>query len=199
MADDQITPEVPEAPEPVVEPDTPPAVEPPKPTEPPTKPADKADSWKPPTKAEWDESQKKLREVNAESASRRKKLDALETAQLSDSEKKVREAVDAANAANKPRIVKAEAKVALVGADARPERVAALTKFLDLDQIDIDGDNVTGLDDQVVKLKSEYPEFFKADKPEEPEKKTTPKIPVGNRPPADKPRTIGEQIAAMRG
>src|SRR3954463_16313363 len=84
----------------------------------PAPPATKTDAWTPPTKAEFDAVQVKLREANAESAARRKKLDALERAQESEAEKKVRDAVDAANEATKPRIVRAEAKLALHAADA---------------------------------------------------------------------------------
>jgi hypothetical protein len=170
----------------------------------PPKPAPPATSG--PTQAQVDELQRKLDETaanlkkaNAESAERRKRLDALEKEQETAQEKAIREAVEAANEANKPRIVKAEARVALSAADARPERIAALTRFLELDKITVDGDNVTGLEDQVTKLKAEYPEFFKSEEPTEPAKTATPKLPVANKPPADKPRTIGEQIAASRG
>lgn len=200
MSEADTTPEVPEAPE-VEAPATEPAPaaakpEPPKPAPPKTTG---------PTQAQLDELQRKLDEtaaklktVNGESAERRKKLEALEREQESAQEKAIREAVEAANEANKPRIVKAEARVALSAADARPERIVALTRFLDMDKITVDGDDVSGLDDQITKLKTEYPEFFKTDEPAEPVKPPTPKIPVGNKPPADKPRTIGEQIVAAR-
>jgi hypothetical protein len=168
------------------------------------KPAPPATSG--PTQAQLDELQRKLDETaanlkkaNAESAERRKRLDALEREQETAQEKAIREAVEAANEANKPRIVKAEARVALASADARPERIAALTRFLDLDKITVDGDDITGLEDQVAKLKTEYPEFFKNEEPAEPVKPATPKLAVANKPPADKPRSIGEQIAAARG
>lgn len=172
--------------------------EPPKPA--PPKPATG------PTQAQVDELQRKLDEtasnlkkVNAESADRRKKLEALEREQESEAEKRVREAVEAAELKNKPRIVKAEAKLALSAADALSTRVKELTAFLDLDKVQIgDDDEVTGLEGQVAELKTKYPEWFKADEPETPVKPPTPKIPVGNKPPADKPRTIGEQIAASR-
>lgn len=145
-----------------------------------------------------DETAAKLKSVNAESADRRKRLEALEREQETAQEKAIREAVEATNEANKPRIVRAEARVALAAADARPERIAALTRFLDLDKITVDGDDVTGLEDQVTQLKTEYPEFFKSEEPVEPQKPATPKLQVANKAPADKPRTIGEQIAAAR-
>jgi hypothetical protein len=205
MSETETAPEAPVAP-------AAPEVAAPTPTEPapaaakpePPKPAPPAATG--PTQAQVDELQRKLderdarlKEVNAESAGRRKELDAIKREQETAQEKAIREAVELANEANKPRIVKAEARVALSAADARPERIAALTRFLEMDKISVDGDNVTGLDDQITTLKAEYPEFFKTGEPAEPVKPLTPKIPVGNKPPADKPRTIGERIAADRG
>lgn len=177
-------------PEPKADPTPEPAADPPKPTAPKTGP----------TAAEYAELQAKLRAANKESADRRKKLDELERAQESESEKRVREAVDAAHAANKPRIVRAEAKLALMGADARPERVAALTKFLDLDAIEVDGEDVTGLDVQVDQLKVDYPEFFKVPDDVKPPVKTAPKATTAPKKPADtEHKTAGDLIAAQFG
>lgn len=187
------TPTPPAEPAPAVAPTEPAQLEGPKPTPPPVKPADE---WKPPTKAEYEELARKLKDSNAESAARRKKLEAFERERETEQEKAIREAVEAANAATKPRIVKAEARSALASADARPERITALLKFLDMDKINLDGDNVTGLDAEVTRVKDEYPEFFKADKPEEPATPPTPKVTVGSKKPADTPRTAGEKIAA---
>lgn len=200
MPETEPTPEAPEVEVPEVE-ETPAAAPSPKPEAPKPeapKPAPPKDGWTPPSKAEFEDLQRKYKATNAENADRRKKLEAFERERESEQEKAVREAREAALLENKPAVVDAKAESAFLRADARPERVEALTRFLNLDEIQVEGRKVTGLDDQVTKLKSEYPEFFKAETaPEEP-KKVTPKIPVGNKPPSDKPRTIGEQIAAMR-
>jgi protein TonB len=165
----------------------------------PPKPAPPKDTWRPPTKAEWEDAQAKLKASNAENAERRKKLAKYEQERESEQEKAIREAVEAERTANAPRIIRTEAKSALLSAKARAERVPALIKLLDNDKLGVDDDgDVTGLDDQVKQLAKEYPEFFVQDKEPEPapEKKTVPKVP-GKTTPADEPRTLGEKIVAL--
>jgi hypothetical protein len=200
MADDDTTVTEPQdEPDETLEPDTEP--EPVKQETP--KPGPPKDGWRPPSKTEWEALQTKLKDSNKENAARRKRLEEFERAAETAQERAVREAADAARSESKPRIVRAEAKLALLSAEARPERIAALTKFLDLDRIEIDGDGVTGLDDQVKALKAEYPEFFKQPEPEkkpepEPERPKVPRVPVRGQEPADQPRSIGERVMAAR-
>jgi hypothetical protein len=144
-----------------------------------------------------------LKASNAENADRRKKLAQYERDAETAQEKAIREAVEAERSANAPRLIRSEAKIAFLGAKARPDRVAALTKFLDNDKLAVDDEgNVTGLDSQVAQLTKDYPEFFvteSAPEPEpEPERPRVPKVP-GRVDPADKPRTVGEKIAAQQG
>jgi hypothetical protein len=206
MADDPTT-------EPQDEPQEPPAPADPAPTpEPapqaqpvadPPKPAPPKDTWRPPTKAEFDEIQAKLKASNAENADRRKKLAQYERERETEQEKAIREAVEAERKANSPRIIRTEAKSALLSAKARPERIAPLTKLLDTDKLTVNEDgDVVGLDDEVKRVAKEYPEFFVTDSAPapapEPERPKVPKVP-GKVEAADKPRTVGEKIAALQG
>jgi DNA polymerase III gamma/tau subunit len=205
MADDDTTVTDPQdEPDETLEPDTEP--EPVKQETP--KPGPPKDGWRPPSKAEWEALQRqltdtstKLKDSNKENAARRKRLEEIQRAQETEHEKAIREAADAARAESKPRIVRTEAKYALQAAEARPERVAALLKFVDFEKVEIDGDDVTGLDDQVEELKKEYPEFFKQSEPEkpvpEPERPRVPRVPVRGQEPADAPRSVGERVWAM--
>lgn len=181
-------------PEPEEEPDDDAAKQEPKPA---PKPAPPKTASKQPIAAEFEALQKKVRDLNRENADRRKKLEQYERERETEQDKAIREAVEAARSENKPRIVAAEAKVALLAAEARPERVTALTKFLDLDKIEIDGDDVTGLEDQVAALRDEYPEFFRQPEPA-PKKPSVPKVPGKSQPAADEPRSIGERVMAAR-
>lgn len=202
MADDPTPqPDPTPEPEPTVDP-TPDPTEEPKPGPVPTPPAAKPaagddDEFK-------SEASKKsvLADLNRERTTRQAleaEIAAIRQQNETDQDKRIREAIEAARLEGKPAIVDAKAESAFLMADARPERISALTKFLDLEKIEIKGRTVTGLADQVEALKTEYPEFFKAEKPTEEAKKTTPKIPVANKPPADQPRTVGERIAAQLG
>lgn len=197
------TPEAPEAEAPGVEETTAAA---PSPTPEAPKPAPPKTVNTGPTQSQFDDLQRKLEETaaklktaNGESAERRKKLDALEREQESAQEKAIREAVEATESKNKPRVVRAEAKLALSAADALPTRIKELTAFLDLTKVEIgEDDEVSGLDDQVATLKEKYPEWFKADEPETPAKPVTPKLAVANKPAADGPRSLGERVLAAR-
>ncbi|AXB47305.1 phage scaffolding protein [Amycolatopsis albispora] len=155
----------------------------------------KPPEWKPPTQAEWEDHQRKLREANSESAARRKKIEELTRQQETEADKKVREAVEAARAESKPAVIAAVAEAALLRADAKAERLAGLTKLLDHSKIELDGGKVTGLDDEVKRVKAEYPELFKSSQEEKPKPG---KIPAGGKAPAEEARTPGEIIAASR-
>lgn len=145
MAEETVTP-------PVV---TPPAVVPPVVAPP---------EWKPPTKAEYEALEAKLSAVNAESAGRRNELKELKLKSETDAERIKREALEEATTVYKPTAIRASAKSALLEADAKTDRVAALSGLLDVSKLDIDDKGeITGLDAEVKRVKAEYPEFFKAE------------------------------------
>lgn len=198
--------------DPIIEPVEPPVGDPtpPEPVAPPAPPADpvvEPPAWTPPTQQEWEAFQREkadqataLKKANAEAAERRKALKELQQQHEDEDTKARREATEAALAQVKPVAIRAEAKSALLAAKANPERVAALTRLLDLSAIDIDGDQVTGLDTQVDQLKADYPEFFVTEVPPAPP--APPKAPRINQngrlaPPDDKPKSIGELVAAQ--
>lgn len=155
-------------------------------------------AWTPPTKAEFDKMQRDLAAANLESKNRREKLQELQRASEDADGKAARERAEAAEAKYKPVAVKAAAKAAFLEAGlaaVTPEKLARLTRMLDLDSIDItdDGD-VKGLDDQVKALKAEFPEMFggAAGKPR------APRLDAGDRRPADtRKRSSAELIAEM--
>lgn len=154
----------------------------------------KVDEWKPPTKAEWEAQQAELSRVNAESAKRRVKLREIEQQNETDAEKARREAEEAAAARYKPTAVKASARAALLEADARTDRVGALTGLLDVSKLDIDeAGAVTGLEAEVKRIKAEYPEFFKA---EDDGKPRPGKLTPGGKSAGEAAKTPGEMIAA---
>lgn len=154
----------------------------------------KVDEWKAPTKAEWEAQQAELSRVNAESAKRRVKLREIEQQHETDAEKARREAEEAAAARYKPTAVKASARAALLEADARTDRVGALTGLLDVSKLDIDeSGGVTGLEAEVKRIKDEYPEFFKA---EDDGKPRPGKLTPGGKSAGEAAKTPGEIIAA---
>ncbi|MFI9454469.1 phage scaffolding protein [Amycolatopsis sp. NPDC052450] len=154
--------------------------------------------WTPPTKAEYEAKMAELARVNAESAGRRVKLKELEQKNETDAEKAKREALEAATALYKPTAIKASAKSALLEADAKTERVAALAGLLDVSKLDIDDKGeITGLDAEVKRVKAEYPEFFKAEG--EGERPRPGKLTPGGKTTAATEKTAGEIIAARYG
>lgn len=165
------------------------------------------DEWTPPTRDEWDAVQKAsadqaaaLKKANAESAARRQELKKLQQANEDDDTKAKREAAETALAAMKPVAIRAEAKSAFLAAGANAEKVGKLVRLLDLSAIEIDGDTVTGLDDQVTELKDDFPELFAKPKEEKTEKKPLPKVnTTPGKAPADKDLTPGDRIMQSLG
>lgn len=166
-----------------------------------------ADEWTPPTKEEWEAAQKaqkdaagRLAKVNKESADRRAKIRDLERQSEDDTAKAQREALEAAQSRYKP----VAAKVALLEAQARTDRVGHLIKLLNMDVLEFDGnDEVIGLDIEVDRLKETVPEFFiqpeapkTAPSPSAPAAKPAPKATVASKTPTKEPLTAGEIIAA---
>ncbi|MEC3974743.1 phage scaffolding protein [Amycolatopsis sp. H20-H5] len=179
MADDPTPPVAPVVPAPTV----PPAVEPPV-------------EWKAPTKAEYEALQAKLSAVNAESAGRRTKLKELEQQHETDADKIKREALETATAVYKPTAIRASAKSALLEADAKTDRVAALAGLLNVSSLDInDKGEISGLDAEVKRVKAEYPEFFKV----EGEKPRPGKLTPGGKQPAETEKAPWDLIAEQYG
>ena len=153
--------------------------------------------WTPPTKAEWEAQQAKLSRINAESAGRRTKIRELELKNETDADKAKREAEETAAARYKPTAVKASAKSALLEADAKTDRVAALTGLLKLAALDVDDNgDVVGLDAEVKRVKAEYPEFFKS---EEDTKVRPGKLTAGGKQPVVETPAAWDIIAAKYG
>lgn len=108
------------------------------------------------------ESREALKKANAESKKRR--LREKERRQEGDGEKKGdgRDVAAEVEAKWKPRVVNAAAKSALAEAGAKkPDRLLRLVDLAELD-VDDDGD-VDGLDEEVERLREEYPELFAGD------------------------------------
>jgi hypothetical protein len=118
------------------------------------------DSWEPPTKAEFEAMQAKLKKANAEA--KRHRLAAKQTGAKAETD--VEKAVEAARgeveAKYKPLVVRTAAKAALAeaGLIGKPDR---LLKLLDMDAIDIDDEgDIDGLEDQIKELRADYPDLF---------------------------------------
>lgn len=173
--------------------------------------ATETEEWTPPTREEVEALKKqladkdaeiaardlKVRKANKEAADRRGEITKLQQ-QYEDAETKAqREAAEAALAKVKPVAVRSAAKAAFLEAGARSDRFDRLFKMLDLDSVQFDGDDVTGLEDQILELKADVPELFTPPKSEEDVKPKAPRISPAGKKPAAQPLTPGEQIAAM--
>lgn len=78
------------------------------------------------------------------------------------------------------RALRSDAKAALLGAGFAGDAKAAarLIKTIDTDELEFDGDEILGLDEQIDSLKEDFPGLFKAEEDEE----QTPKTPARRRP-----------------
>lgn len=193
------------------------------------------DDWTPPTREEWETSQTKLRTATGEAAARRKYLrehgiDPKTGAKLNPnpdpvdepaaakddaprglSQAEVQRAVDKAvtetqlKGSRQMRTFAVGFNKALSDAGWNGTRVDSLMKLLDLDDVDIDDGEITGLTEQIDGLKQDWPEFFKR-------QRSTPANPsagsgqngapaakvdtVDKKPPAAEPKGWAEQVAA---
>ncbi|MFI5473202.1 hypothetical protein ACIA6D_23550 [Streptomyces cacaoi] len=150
-----------------------------------------ADGWAPPTREEWEEHQEKLRAASAEAANRRKWLKAAgydpktgnklqpdpepepaapvakdaQAQGLSDADMKraVEKAVTETQlkGVRQMRTFAVGFNKALSEAGWNGTRLDSLMRLLDLDDVDIDDGEITGLTEQLDTLKAEWPEFFK--------------------------------------
>ena len=172
-----------------------------------------ADDWKPPTKEEWQRTQKALNEANKQAEIERRKLRELRQQQRQAQPKPEEGTVDAARAEAaaaaearlKPIAIRAAAKAALLEANFQQPtdaRVKKLIKRLDFDDIEVDEEGeITGLQTQIDQLVDDFPELFTS--PAAPATTPTPKPkPRGKLNPAGKKdteptfATTGDRIAA---
>ena len=125
---------------------------------------------------ELDQIREALKTANGESAANRHKVKELEqqVQALSETAERV------------------TAKYRQVQIDAQLERNGItntkITKLLDLGQIELDDDgNVTGLDEQIESVKSEFPELFEV-------KRSAPKVDAADKPAIKRPITSAERL-----
>lgn len=154
------------------------------------------DDWTPPSKEDYEKIQKALAKANAESKQRREQIQALQRQSEDDAGKAVREAQEAAERKLKPVAVRSAAKAAFLeaGLQGGSDRVAKMTRLLDLDAIEIDDDGeVSGLAEQVAAVKADYPELFTTEK-----QTRAPRVNASDRPGTNgRQLSFGEQIAAQ--
>jgi hypothetical protein len=164
------------------------------------------DEWKSPTKEEWDKLQKaqkdavdKLAKVNKESMTRRQKIRDLERQGEDEAAKAKREAEESAQARIKPVF----ARNALLEAQVQPGRVDAVIKLVNLDAVEFDDNGeVSGLAEEVDRIKELLPEVFiqpQSEKPDTaPAPRPAPKAATAPKKPAKtEERSAGERIAAQ--
>jgi hypothetical protein len=103
----------------------------------------------------------------------------------------------------KPIVVTKAARAALLEAglatDTPSDKVKKMLRLIDFDDIDFDEDGeVSGLEDQIDQIKTDFPELFRKPEPEKPEPKPrAPKIDAADRKNVQpQPKTTGEKHAA---
>jgi hypothetical protein len=184
-----------------------------------TEPDPVEEEWTPPTRDELEAQQKAhadeiaalkkvgddraaaLKKANAESANRKRQLAEIEQRHEDDDTKAKREATEAALAKLKPVAIKATATAAFMAGGADEDKARKLLRLLDLSKIDIDGDVVNGLDEQVEEIKADWPELFAKSDPEKAEPQPAKPKPaateVGSRKPQPVVLSPMEQLAAQ--
>lgn len=179
-------------PDPEPEPDDKPKPKPPA-KKPEPQPGD--DDYVPPSKTEWEKTRAALKKANEEAKRHRlaaKEREDAARANEDEHERAVREAREAGEARYRAPLMKAAARAALseAGVSGSTDRVLRL---VDLDALTVDDDgDIVGLEGEVERVKSEYPEFFQSERP-----KPKPKPTGANRPPAkEKPKSSAEKHAA---
>lgn len=155
------------------------------------------DEWKPPTRDEWERVNTELSRVNAESAKRRTTIRDLKKAHETDTERAEREAEERAAAKYKPTAIRASARSALLEAGAKKARIGALAGLLNMADLDIDEDGqIIGLDTEVKRVHTEYPEFFQSEEDEKPAPKPKPgKVTASGKPAPAKEKAPWDLIA----
>lgn len=153
-------------------------------------PEEPADDWQPPTREEYEKLVEGKRKADAEAAARRKYLKAHgidpKTGNKLEQDEPEPEPADSKGdqptgpspAEIKRQVEKAAAEAELRGlrktkalvtgvnaalaeAGWNGQRLNSLMKLIDLDDVDIDDGEITGLSEQIDAIKAEWPEFFK--------------------------------------
>lgn len=156
-------------------------------------------SWTPPSREEWEKVTLSLRETSAESRKRKERLRELESATATEDERRAAEVAERARAEAeglwRPRFVASEARSALASAGCRD--LARMARLVDMGAVEIlDDGTVTGLEEQVSSLKTDYPEAFRRERIASVEKVASP---GGARPVPKKQSATQKQVAAMFG
>lgn len=162
------------------------------------------ETWTPPTREEYEailaqqvSQANALKAANKESAQRRLRIKELEQATEDADARSARVAAEAALSQYKPTVVAALAKAAFLEAGAEPSKIARLSKLLDAAAVEIDGDNISGLDDQIESIKTDFPELFQPTTPTKtpvPRVDSGPKTPVQDEGPKDAGTLIANQL-----
>jgi hypothetical protein len=157
------------------------------------KPGD--DDYVAPSRDEWARTQAALKKANEDAKRHRlrnKELEEKTRADETDHEKALREAREEGESRYRAPLVKAAARVALsdAGVSGPKDRVLRL---LDMDGLSVDEDgDVVGLESEIDRIRSEYPEFFQAAAKPKPKARPT----AADRKPAEeKPKSSAEQHA----
>lgn len=195
-ADDEpdVEVEVDDAPEPADDPEPEPEPEPeetPKPKPPAKK---EPEAWKPPSESEWRRTQAALKKANDDGRRHRLRNKELEDAARegeTEHEKALREAREDGEKRFREPMKKAGVRAALAEAGfTQPDR---LMKLIDWDSVTVDdGGELIGVEAEVDRVKSDYPELLPQEKP-----KPKPRPTGAPRQAApDKPKSTAEQHAA---
>lgn len=192
---DDIEPDVDPDPEPLDDPEPEPD-----PTPKPKAPAPKDDpklgddDYKAPSKTEWERTQAALKKANDDAKRHRlrnKELEDQSRADETEHDKALRLAREEGEARFREPMKKSGVKTALIEAGfASPDR---LMKLVDWDAVSVDDEgDLLGVEAEMSRMRTEYPEFLQADKP-----KPKPKPNGAPRPPTtDKPKSTAEIHAA---
>lgn len=188
-------------PEPVDDPDPEPEPDPeddpePEDTPKPKPPAkkDEPEPWKPPTEDEWRKTQAALKKANDDGKRHRlrnKELEEAARAGETEHEKALREAREQGEKRFREPMKRAGVRAALAEAGfGSPDR---LMKLIDWDAVSVDDDgDLLGVEAEVARVKSDYPELLPQERPKPKQKPTAaPRQPV-----QEKPKSTAELHAA---
>ena len=134
-------------------------------------------------------------EAQLEEAAQKQKADADKLAAEAARRKLAEDMQREATAAVAPFAIEARATPALIAAGADAKQAETLARYLDHSRLTVDlkTRQVSGLDEEIARLKTELPQLFA---PPESDRRPYPKAAVGDRPPvAEKPLTTAEKIA----
>jgi hypothetical protein len=126
--------------------------------------------WKPPTKAEWERAQRRLKKYAADKRGKGgAEVDRKLAAQLRGKAGKDDDESDSSEASEEAQRWRrtaaqqsAAASLTAAGFNGTARQAARLTRLLDLDNAEPDSDGVFDWEDDVEELKEEYPELFGA-------------------------------------